>query len=361
MTAGLLAALCAICVAAWLIIRWRLSRLRCLFESRLPVDVTRRDGWWCRASARPGVRVWVTANIISEHEVVDALLAVGELYRGWVPLHRLVGRGLRSRWVCVLRRPSGTPVAPSLIGASPDGRIMVGIGLDGRPVTVSETASVLTVGLTGSGKGSMMATMVASLGELCREDLLRLVGIDLKGGVEMSLYEGVFARHAYTLKDALALLRDLTAECDRRMELMRGATRNWGAGDRCRIILFIDEAAELNNRNDRKTSDEALVLLDSILRRGRALGVTVVAFSQDPRLASFPLRDRFPQRIALRLNSRTEAQMLLGEDAVRCGAAPWLISPTLPGSGYVWDAEHGETRYFRSVWFSDDDIRKLGA
>lgn len=344
------------------VLRWRLRLLRDLFESRLPVGVTRRVGWRCWVSVRPGLRVWTTANLPSAHEIVDALLGVGSLYPGWVPSHQVSGRGLHSRWVCKLRRPSSAPVSPSQITASPDDRIVVGIGLDGRPVTVSETASALTVGLTGSGKGSVMATMIASRLGCLRSGSLELWGIDLKGGVEMSLYgEGVFARHAYTLEDAVGLLQDLVAECERRMDLMRGEKRTWTSQERARIVLIIDEAAELNNRVDRKVSDEALALLDSILRRGRALGVTVWAFSQDPRLVSFPLRDRFSQRLAMRLNSRSEAELLLGEDAIQNGAAPWLISPALPGAGYLWDVERCEAQFFRAAWFSDEDVKHLGA
>ena len=132
-----------------------------------------------------------------------------------------------------------------------------------------------------------------------------------------------------------------------RMDSLRGRARELPpTPEYPRIVLLIDEAAELHGKADRKKSELVTRLLDSILRRGRALGIVVVALSQDPRVESVPLRARFPQRIALRLNSEEEAVMLLGREAVDRGATPWLISPDQQGSGFIWNQTTG-TVYWR--------------
>ena len=221
----------------------------------------------------------------------------------------------------------------------------------------------LVIGLTGSGKGSVMATYVDGLSQLREDGLVQFWGIDLKGGVEMAMYGQLFdLHHAYTLDEAIALLQELSDECSRRMEYMRGRSRDLTpTSDYPRIVLMIDEASELHGRTDRKKSDQATYLLDSVLRRGRALGIVVVALSQDPRVESVPLRARFSQRVALRLNSEEEATMLLGKEAVDRGATPWLISTGQRGSGFVWNQSTGTVSYFRSPWYDDDDLMELSA
>lgn len=240
------------------------------------------------------------------------------------------------------------------------------IALPGRRIWLVPTdiaEHTLVIGLTGSGKGSIMATYVDGLSQLYEDGLVQFWGIDLKGGIEMSMYGTLFeSHHAYTLDEAVALLQNLSTECDHRMDSLRGRARELPpTPEYPRIVLLIDEAAELHGKADRKKSELVTRLLDSILRRGRALGIVVVALSQDPRVESVPLRARFPQRIALRLNSEEEAVMLLGREAVDRGATPWLISPDQQGSGFIWNQTTGTVDYFRAPWYGDDDLMELGA
>ena len=230
-------------------------------------------------------------------------------------------------------------------------------------IAVNAAEHTLVVGLTGSGKGSVMAAWVDAVMDMIVDGQAQLWGIDLKGGVEMSLYNRVFdEHHAYNADEAVTLLQALSDECTRRMDVMQGRVRQLPPSTAYpRIVLLIDEAAEMHSKVDRKTSDRLTQLLDSILRRGRALDVIVVAFSQDPRVESIPLRSRFPQRVAMRLNSPEETSMLLGAEAVERGATPWLIDPDLPGSGFVWNRDAGTVTYFRAPWYSDDDLRHIGA
>jgi S-DNA-T family DNA segregation ATPase FtsK/SpoIIIE len=99
---------------------------------------------------------------------------------------------------------------------------------------------------------------------------------------------------------------------------------------------------------------EAVVSLSRILTKGRALGIVVVAFLQDPRKEVLPMRGLFTQTIALRLRSRDEVTMVLG-DGIADSAPAHRISPDAPGSGYVI-AEDGQVTRVRADFWTDDQI-----
>ena len=67
------------------------------------------------------------------------------------------------------------------------------------------------------------------------------------------------------------------------------------------------------------------------------------------------MRGLFTQTIALRLRSREEVTMVLG-DGMADKAPADRISPNRPGTGYVV-AEDGHTTKVRSDFWSDDQIR----
>lgn len=345
-----------VCVAAVVfILVVRLRKLRHTIEHHMPEAVVRRDGWGCRAIALPGRRIWLVPTDIAEQQAMDALKETAKAYPGWIPSHRMMGRGTRAYWLLSVRRPVRKIIRREDIPAEKDPAhyVCIGLNLSRKPVMIRSDAHTLVIGLTGSGKGSIMATYVDGLSQLYEDGLVQFWGIDLKGGVEMSVYGTLFdSHHAYTLDDAVALLQDLSTECDHRMDSLRGRARELPpTPEYPRIVLLIDEAAELHGKADRKKSELVTRLLDSILRRGRALGIVVVALSQDPRVESVPLRARFPQRIALRLNSEEETAMLLGKEAIdRSGTLADRSQPA--GIRIRLEPKHGNNRLFQGavVW-----------
>ena len=91
---------------------------------------------------------------------------------------------------------------------------------------------------------------------------------------------------------------------------------------------------------NKKKSDACVELVRSALSRSRALNCTVAVATQNPRVStSLPYRSLLLTTLALRLNSKSEAVMAMGDDAVRQGARPWLIPFNRPGDGYLWDTE----------------------
>ena len=117
-------------------------------------------------------------------------------------------------------------------------------------------------------------------------------------------------------------------------------------------VLVIDELATLTAYGDKAEREEANRLLAEIQSQGRALGVVVVAFVQDPRKDTVPTRSLFTQTVALRLRSASEVTMVLG-DGMAALAPAHRVSPAAPGTGYLVD-EDGTVDRVRADFWPDD-------
>ena len=218
----------------------------------------------------------------------------------------------------------------------------------------------LVAGCSGSGKGSVLWGLVAGLAPLVPSDTVRLWGIDLKHGVELRMGRALFATVADTGPDALAVLAALLDVAERRGQAMAGQVRAHTPrpGDPLHVLV-IDELADLVAYADRESRMEAARLLARLLTKGRALGVVVAAFVQDPRKDVVTMRNLFTQRVALRLLSDQETAMVLGDGAARTAPAH-RISPTAPGTAWVVDDE-GNSDRVRADYWPDPVIRELAA
>jgi S-DNA-T family DNA segregation ATPase FtsK/SpoIIIE len=192
------------------------------------------------------------------------------------------------------------------------------------------------VGCSGSGKGSIFWGIACGLGPAVAAGVVRLVGIDLKYGIELSVGSDLFTKIATTETDAVETLAALEKLMDQRGQRMAGHSRQHSAThDTPLVVLLIDELAGLTNYlSDPAMCKAATASLSRILSKGRGLGIVVVAFVQDPRKEIIPMRELFTQTIALRLRSRDEVAMVLGDGMVDKAPAH-RISPNQPGTGYI--------------------------
>lgn len=231
------------------------------------------------------------------------------------------------------------------------------IGDEPLAVSIPRLTHLAVIGESNSGKGSVIANIimqeVAAGGEVSF--------IDLKGGMEAANYIQVLAHKAYTLDEAEKLLEDFNNGVDERAKEWRGKVRALGEEQARHRLLVIDEAADLIKGGAlKKQSDRCIELIRSILSRSRALNCTVVVATQNPRVStSLPYRSLLLTTLALRLNSKSEAVMALGEDTVKRGARPWQISFNRPGDGYLWDAESNSVHLLRVPFVSDEQIHEL--
>lgn len=237
-------------------------------------------------------------------------------------------------------------------------RVTLGRREDGSAWTLPLSGRhTLTVGCSGSGKGSVFWGIAGGLGPAAAAGVVHLIGIDLKYGIELSVGAGLFTKIATTEADAVETLAGLEMLMDKRGKAMAGHTREHHPTKASPlVVLLIDELAGLTAyMSDLALRKEAAASLSRILTKGRALGIVVAAFLQDPRKEVLPMRGLFTQTIALRLRSREEVAMVLG-DGIADKAPAHRISPDEPGTGYVI-AEDGHMVKVRSDYWSDDEIR----
>ena len=263
--------------------------------------------------------------------------------------------------VLTMRELLHEPTTAAMPSALETEAVTVGRRADGTPWRLDLAGRhTLVVGRSGSGKGSVFWGIAGNLAPSSHVGLVRLWGIDLKGGVEVAVGAPMFASVAIDEQEALALLRDLSAVIAERQTAMRGHSRLFvpAAGDPVHVLL-IDELAVLTGYASHDVINEAGSLLKRILTQGRALGVMVVAFVQDPRKETVGMRELFTQTIALRLASTSETRMVLG-DGYGVLAPAHRIDRTMPGAGYVV-SDDGVVERVRADFWPDDLIRTVAA
>lgn len=221
--------------------------------------------------------------------------------------------------------------------------------------------STLVAGCSGSGKGSVLWGVCGGLAPAVRADLVRLYGVDLKAGLEVGMGAGLFTTTAYTHDDAIAVLRRLVRVIEERGGHMLGVSRLHQPmpGDPLHVLVIDELAALTAYETDAKKVKEANQLLARLLSQGRALGVLVVAFVQDPTKETVKARNLFTQTLALRLRTSDETRMVLG-DGMADRAPAHKISPAAQGTGWLV-GDDGSTVRVRADYWPDELVRETAA
>ncbi|WP_169570600.1 FtsK/SpoIIIE domain-containing protein [Nocardioides insulae] len=257
-------------------------------------------------------------------------------------------------------------VVPALAPAEPPDLTALPVGTreDGTPWTLRLLGThLLIAGATGSGKGSVLWSLIRALGPALRDRSVQVWAVDPKGGMELTPGAGLFAWFAYAGPAAMVeLLEDAVAFMRHRSERLRqaGLRLHQPTPEDPLVVVLVDELASLTayvgDRELKKRADAALQLL---LSQGRAAGVLVVAALQDPGKDVLPYRDLFPTRVALRLLEDTQIDMVLGRSARARGAACDRIPPSLPGVGYVVIEGIREPVRVRAAHIDDNDLARM--
>ncbi|MEG8183928.1 hypothetical protein GZH49_36265 [Nocardia terpenica] len=218
-------------------------------------------------------------------------------------------------------------------------------------------AHILLAGATGSGKGSVLWSILNGIGPAIKARLVDVRMADPKGGAEFGRGEDrLFTVFATDAKTIMALLDEAVREMDERLARMRkaGLRKLVPSVEEPLILIIIDEAASLSSYATRDEREEFRRLTGLLLSKGRAAAVSVVSALQDPSKETMPNRQLFPVRIGLRLDEPTQVAMVHGQGARDRGARCDKIPDTTPGVGYV--GEDGTTEFVRvrAFWISDD-------
>ena len=231
----------------------------------------------------------------------------------------------------------------------------------------------LVAGKTGSGKSTLLHALITNLAMIYGPDEAELYLIDFKKGVEFKDYAENRLPHARVVaieserEFGLSVLQRLDGILRERGDAFRMAGANDLAGYReylrkkspgtavpalCpRILLVVDEFQEFFTEDD-KLAQEAALLLDRLVRQGRAFGVHVLLGSQTLGGAYSLARstiDQMAVRIALQC-SEADAQLILSKD----NTAARLLNR--PGEAIYNDANglvEGNDP-FQVVWLSEE-------
>jgi len=193
--------------------------------------------------------------------------------------------------------------------------------------------------------------------------------IDPKGGMELGPGRAMYQRFAVpTASDRpydeiVELLEDLVRFMQGRSQALEGVARlHVPTVGSPLIVLVIDEIANLTAYlTDAKLKDRIVKALGLLLTQGRAPGIVVIGALQDPRREVLQLRNLFPVRVALRLDTPTEVDMVLGDGAHDQGALCDKIPRSLPGVGYMRVEGVREPTRVRAGHVKDDDIATMVA
>jgi S-DNA-T family DNA segregation ATPase FtsK/SpoIIIE len=252
------------------------------------------------------------------------------------------------------------------------------VDLNALPVALGEDGAIyrlrllgshlLIVGATGSGKGSVIWSILAALAPGIGSGLVQVIALDPKGGVEFALGRRLFSRFVYGDPDSGSAseaefadaLEDQVEVMRRRQRLLRGVARlHTPTGAEPLIVVIIDELANLTaylvDRDSKKRIATALALL---LSQGRAVGVAVIGSVQDPKEVA-TLRDLFPTRIGLRMTDAAQVALVFGPGARERGARCDQIPENLPGIGYVSLEGVREPVRVRFTHMRDSDLTLL--
>ncbi len=267
-------------------------------------------------------------------------------------------------WIELVRRDVLARVVAPIASSETDlTGLPVGMADDGGSWRMRLSGThTLIAGATGSGKGSVLWSLMAGLAPALRDGWAQVWAIDPKGGMELGLGRGCFARFEGG---------DAEAMCDLLEEAVKvkseRAARLADSGQRLHsptpndphLVIVVDELATLTAFAERAVTrriDQAMGLL---LTQGRAVGISVVAAVQDPGKDVVTWRDLFPTRIALRVDNPIQVDMVLGEGARDSGARADEINELMPGVGYVRVEGTRAIRRVRAAYLADDDVVEL--
>lgn len=149
-----------------------------------------------------------------------------------------------------------------------------------------------------------------------------------------------YGRYAADPADIAELLEDAVAGMQERARRFAGRQRDHSpTPQQPFVVIMVDEIAFLTAyQADRKLRERTLAALATLTTQGRAVGYCVVAALQDPRKEVLNIRNLFPDKIALRLDEPSQADMVLSDGARDRGATCDQIStnPTIgAGVGFV--------------------------
>ncbi|MGO9163596.1 MAG: FtsK/SpoIIIE domain-containing protein [Streptosporangiaceae bacterium] len=255
--------------------------------------------------------------------------------------------------------PAVTDLRALPVGRREDGELLA-IRLHGT--------HLLIAGATGAGKGSYLWGLVRAMLPAMTAGLVLVHACDPKL-MELAYGRPLFERFgcyaAGPDQIAAQLEADVTGMQQRAARFAGLQRDHTPTAEHPFTVILVDEVAFLTAyQPDRKLRERTLAALATLTTQGRAVGFCVVAALQDPRKEVLNIRNLFPDKIALRLDEPSQADLVLGDGARDHGALCDQISAdpaTGAGVGYMRLETSPDPVRVRAAWVTDDDIAAMTA
>ncbi|MCP2262248.1 DNA segregation ATPase FtsK/SpoIIIE, S-DNA-T family [Streptoalloteichus tenebrarius] len=316
--------------------------------SKLVGVVVNTWGWTGRLTLAAGQ---TARDVMTKLRTVESVLKlpVGSLRaepcpdRADVALVRVVHADPHRKTILWTGKPARSIAVPLEVGPYDDGDTCRVPLFD----QVTGTHHALLAGTNGSGKSGLLNLVACHV--VTAPDAL-LWAIDLKGGMELRPWWPVCDWLATTTSEAADMLAALRAVVDARGQVARH--RVWQSSPAAPVIsVLIDEAAEL--------PADVVADLESVARRGRALGVQLVLATQYPTanaVGSTQVRAQLRTRAAFRFMKTSEAATVVTDTAA---TDPATIRKDRPGCCFVEAAGAERPALVRCYWVDDAAVAQV--
>lgn len=207
--------------------------------------------------------------------------------------------------------------------------ICVGVGAHRQIqwINLADFPHWLIAGYTKSGKSNLVNASLCTLITHQSPTDLRLVLIDLKGGLEFSYYSALPHLHGEVV-DSVPGVADMLAQMEAlmnsRFERFRGVARSIEVyrakrpNDYMpRVAIVFDEVASVMNHGD--TTRRIMASLGELTRKGRAVGIHIILCTQRPDVHAVDgaVKANLAVRISGRLPSTADSLTVLGTSAAK--------------------------------------------
>jgi hypothetical protein len=205
--------------------------------------------------------------------------------------------------------------------------IPVGVGEQNKIkwVNFTDFPHWMVVGQTGTGKSNFINVMFSSLISQYKPADVRIVAVDLKGGVELSIYQDV-PHLLGSVVQSVDVFAERLAQLEAEMSERFAALKEAGARDlptynqrssfpMARIIVIIDEFSSVESQGElTKSIHNSMMQLTS---KGRAVGINIVICTQSPRVDIVPgkIKDNCSVKIVGRAGDTQHSRIMIGTGA----------------------------------------------
>jgi hypothetical protein len=255
---------------------------------------------------------------------------------------------------------------PQHDGLSAADPVRIGRRADESEVTVARYIAgvgerrILLGGSSGSGKSEMIHDFIGE--DAVRDDVVGL-GMDLKGGVELGLWDTVLLWMIHDVAGAMEMLKALEAAAVYRQGWLRERKlRVWPVSPQLPVIhVTVDEIRRLAGSLSGRTGKQARIMLDQLIdiaTQGRNVGIGLLAAGQLltlEALGTSQIRSQFDVRIGLRMNEEESAHYVFPDDVVRLHE----IDGESPGTGFIKDGMVLDRQPFRGYRWPEKLVKQV--